>query len=70
MVCSGAVDLPAPAECSAVLRDGRQGSMSPGGEVCAGQGGKKPLVGLALQLGAGWVQVGEEVSASEVLTGR
>lgn len=38
------------------------------GGVCAGQGGKELLVGLALQMGADWVQVGEEVSAPEVLT--
>ncbi|MBB5476267.1 hypothetical protein HNR20_000772 [Micromonospora parathelypteridis] len=58
-----------PAEYSAVLRSCRQRSMSPGMGVCAGQGGEESLVGLALQLGADWVQVGEVVSAPEVLTG-
>lgn len=42
--------------------------MSPGQGVCAGQGGKEPLLGPALQLGADWAQVGEEVTAAEVLT--
>jgi hypothetical protein len=42
--------------------------MSPGRGVCAGHGGKEPLEGLALQVGADWVQVGEVVTAPEVLT--
>lgn len=56
------------AECSALLRSGRPGSIPPGKGVCAGQGAKEPLVGVALHLGADWVQVGEEVSVPEVLT--
>ena len=36
--------------------------------MCAGQGGEESLVARALRLGADWVQVGEEVSAPEVLT--
>lgn len=42
--------------------------LSPGGEVCAGHGGKEPLDGPALHAGADWVQVGEVVTAPEVLT--
>ena len=42
--------------------------MFPDGGVRAGHGGKELLGGLALQLGADWVQVGEVVSAPEVLT--
>lgn len=52
-------------ECSAVLRSSRRSSMSPGRRVCAGQGGKESPDGLALHVGADWVQVGEVVTASE-----
>lgn len=55
-------------ECSAVLRSSREFSMWPGGGVCAGCGGKELLSSEALQEGADWVQVGEVVTASEVLT--
>ncbi|MFI7075487.1 hypothetical protein [Micromonospora sediminicola] len=37
--------------------------------MSAGQGGKGPLGGLALQVGADWVQRGEVVTAPEVLNG-
>ena len=42
--------------------------MSPDRGVGAGQSGKEPLSALALQVGADWVQVGEVVTAPEVLT--
>lgn len=43
--------------------------MLPDRRVCAGQSGKEPLDGLALQVGADWEQFGEVVTASEVVTG-
>lgn len=42
--------------------------MLPGRGVRAGHGGNELLDGLALHLGADWGQVGEVVTAFEVLT--
>ncbi|QGN48989.1 hypothetical protein ACN26Y_23590 [Micromonospora sp. WMMD558] len=55
-------------ECSTVLGSSRPRSMLAGGGVRAGRGGKEPLDAFALQVKADWVQVGEVVTAPEVLT--
>ena len=54
---------------STAVNSSQRHSMSPGRGVSAAQGGKDLVSVRALQVGADWVQRGEVVTVSEVLTG-
>ena len=53
---------------STAVNSSQRHSISPGGEVSAGQAGKGLVAARTLQVGADWVRVVEVVTAPEVLT--